>query len=120
MAAARPLVTVQGLDGVAGEQAPLPAVFTAPIRPDIVRTVHTNIAKNKRRGGLARAVEGGGGVARGRERPAHRARKYAAASPRRPLPGPAPSACGAAAASPRPLRSAPAPPRPAGSRTRSA
>jgi large subunit ribosomal protein L4e len=48
MAAARPLVTVQGLDGVAGEQAPLPAVFTAPIRPDIVRTVHTNIAKNKR------------------------------------------------------------------------
>ncbi|KIZ07413.1 60S ribosomal protein L4 [Monoraphidium neglectum] len=48
MAAARPLVTVQGLDGAAGEQSALPAVFTAPIRPDIVRTVHTNMAKNSR------------------------------------------------------------------------
>lgn len=48
MAAARPLVSVQGLDGSAGEQTALPAVFTAPIRPDIVRTVHTNMAKNAR------------------------------------------------------------------------
>jgi large subunit ribosomal protein L4e len=48
MAAARPLVSVQGLDGTAGEQTTLPAVFTAPIRPDIVRTVHTNMAKNHR------------------------------------------------------------------------
>lgn len=29
-------------------QTTLPAVFTAPIRPDIVRTIHTNMAKNKR------------------------------------------------------------------------
>ncbi|KAI8466632.1 MAG: component of cytosolic 80S ribosome and 60S large subunit [Monoraphidium minutum] len=48
MAAARPLVSVQGLDGTTGEQAALPAVFTVPIRPDIVRTVHTNMAKNHR------------------------------------------------------------------------
>lgn len=48
MAAARPLVSVQGLDGSAAEQTALPAVFTAPIRPDIVRTVHTNMAKNHR------------------------------------------------------------------------
>lgn len=48
MASARPLVSVQGLDGAAGEQTPLPAVFTSPIRPDIVRTVHTNMAKNSR------------------------------------------------------------------------
>ena len=48
MAAARPLVSVQGLDGAAGEQTSLPAVFTAPIRPDIVRTVHTSMAKNHR------------------------------------------------------------------------
>lgn len=48
MAAARPIVSVQGLDGSAAEQTALPAVFTAPIRPDIVRTVHTNMAKNHR------------------------------------------------------------------------
>jgi len=41
-------VSVQGLDGAAGEQTALPAVFTAPIRADIVRTVHTNMAKNSR------------------------------------------------------------------------
>jgi large subunit ribosomal protein L4e len=46
--AARPLVSVQGLDGSAAEQTKLPAVFTAPIRPDIVRTVHTNMNKNHR------------------------------------------------------------------------
>ncbi|KAF8056778.1 RPL4A [Scenedesmus sp. PABB004] len=38
----------QGLDGAAAEQTALPAVFGAPIRPDIVRTVHTNMAKNRR------------------------------------------------------------------------
>jgi large subunit ribosomal protein L4e len=48
MAAARPLVSVQGLDGSAAEQTALPAVFSAPIRPDIVRTVHTNMNKNHR------------------------------------------------------------------------
>ena len=48
MAAARPLATVQSLDGDATEQVALPAVFTAPIRPDIVRSVHTGMAKNNR------------------------------------------------------------------------
>ncbi|KXZ57029.1 hypothetical protein GPECTOR_1g93 [Gonium pectorale] len=49
MAAARPLVSIIDIEtGEAGEQSALPAVFTAPIRPDIVRTIHTNIAKNKR------------------------------------------------------------------------
>lgn len=79
MAAARPLVAVQGLDGTAvGQvsgidgasaeawkpmiyfralliinkllslQVELPAVFTAPIRSDIVQTVHTHMNKNKR------------------------------------------------------------------------
>eukprot|EP00591_Stephanopyxis_turris_P016573 CAMPEP_0195541588 /NCGR_PEP_ID=MMETSP0794_2-20130614/51166_1 /TAXON_ID=515487 /ORGANISM="Stephanopyxis turris, Strain CCMP 815" /LENGTH=377 /DNA_ID=CAMNT_0040675691 /DNA_START=50 /DNA_END=1183 /DNA_ORIENTATION=+ len=42
--AARPTVTVAGTtDTVA-----LPAVFTAPIRPDIVHLVHTQMAKNSR------------------------------------------------------------------------
>ena len=45
--AARPLVNVQGLDGPAG-QAQLPAVFSAPLRADIVQTVHTHLNKNKR------------------------------------------------------------------------
>ncbi len=45
---ARPLVSVQSLAGEAAEQAALPAVFTAPIRPDIIRQVHTGLAKNKR------------------------------------------------------------------------
>lgn len=42
------MVSVQGLDGSAAEQTTLPAVFSAPIRPDIVRTVHTNMNKNHR------------------------------------------------------------------------
>jgi large subunit ribosomal protein L4e len=48
MATARPVVGVLGADGAAVGQTPLPAVFSAPIRPDIVRTVHTNLAKNHR------------------------------------------------------------------------
>ncbi len=46
---ARPLVSVINVDsGEAAEQTALPAVFSAPIRPDIVRTIHTHMAKNKR------------------------------------------------------------------------
>jgi len=46
MAETRPLVTVYGADGAAtGASVPLPGVFAAPIRPDVVRSVHTNIAK---------------------------------------------------------------------------
>lgn len=47
-AAARPLVQIIGVDGEAAEQTTLPCVFTAPIRPDIVRTIHTHVSKNKR------------------------------------------------------------------------
>lgn len=48
MAASRPLVAIQSTDEGSSEQTNLPAVFTAPIRPDIVRQVHTGLAKNKR------------------------------------------------------------------------
>ncbi len=48
-AAARPLVTVQGGEGDAAiDSATLPAVFLSPIRPDVVQSVHTSLAKNKR------------------------------------------------------------------------
>ena len=50
MAAARPTVSVYSAeDGstVTGSVA-LPAVLTAPIRPDVVGFVHTNVAKNSR------------------------------------------------------------------------
>ena len=47
--AARPLVSVQDLDGSSKDQLALPLVFTkTPLRPDVVRTVHTNIRKNSR------------------------------------------------------------------------
>lgn len=47
--ASRPSVNVYGAssDAVVGT-VPLPAVFTAPIRNDIVQFVHTNMAKNSR------------------------------------------------------------------------
>jgi len=47
-AAARPLVTVFSASGEKAGTAPLPAVLTAPLRPDVVQFVHTNIAKNNR------------------------------------------------------------------------
>ncbi len=47
-AAARPLVTVQGGEGEYAASATLPEVFLAPIRPDVVQSVHTSLAKNKR------------------------------------------------------------------------
>ncbi|KAJ1817477.1 60S ribosomal protein L4B [Coemansia sp. RSA 2599] len=47
--AARPVVSVFGLNGAKLEATvPLPAVFTAPIRPDLVQFVHKNMAKNRR------------------------------------------------------------------------
>lgn len=42
------MVSVIGLDGSAAGQLALPAVFTAPIRPDLVTYVHTNMNKNHR------------------------------------------------------------------------
>jgi len=50
---ARPVISVFSLEGEKTSTTPLPAVFTAPIRPDIVQFVHTNMSKNKRQ---ARAV----------------------------------------------------------------
>ncbi|KAI9803797.1 MAG: hypothetical protein M1825_001677 [Sarcosagium campestre] len=45
----RPTVSVLSADGSAsGSTHPLPAVFKSPIRPDIVQSVHTGMAKNKR------------------------------------------------------------------------
>jgi large subunit ribosomal protein L4e len=46
--AARPVVTVQSTADEAGKQVQLPAVFLAPIRPDIVTFVHTSMNKNRR------------------------------------------------------------------------
>jgi len=46
--AARPVISVFSLEGEKTTTTPLPEVFTAPIRPDIVQFVHTNMAKNKR------------------------------------------------------------------------
>merc|ERR1712142_1252591 len=48
MAAARPLVTVYNDQGESNSQVTLPSVFKAPIRPDVVNFVHTNMAKNAR------------------------------------------------------------------------
>lgn len=46
--AARPLVGVQGADGETKEQTKLPAVFSAPIRPDVVQQVDTRLLRSKR------------------------------------------------------------------------
>merc|ERR1712174_127707 len=49
MAAARPVVSVYGANGDAsGQTVNLPAVFKAPIRPDVVTQVHTGLNKNSR------------------------------------------------------------------------
>ncbi|CEG69696.1 Putative 50S ribosomal protein L4e [Rhizopus microsporus] len=48
MSAARPVINVYADSGKSTTTVPLPAVFKAPIRPDIVNFVHTNMAKNKR------------------------------------------------------------------------
>merc|ERR1711962_252940 len=48
MAVARPLVSVFNEQGEAASQVTLPAVFKAPIRPDVVHFVHSNMAKNSR------------------------------------------------------------------------
>ncbi|KAJ6662879.1 hypothetical protein lerEdw1_011083 [Lerista edwardsae] len=49
MACTRPLVSVYSEKGeVSGKNVTMPAVFKAPIRPDIVNFVHTNLRKNNR------------------------------------------------------------------------
>lgn len=48
-ACARPLISVYSEKGESsGKNVNLPAVFKAPIRPDIVNFVHTNLRKNNR------------------------------------------------------------------------
>lgn len=48
-ACARPLISVYSEKGEAsGKNVTLPAVFKAPIRPDVVNFVHTNLRKNNR------------------------------------------------------------------------
>jgi large subunit ribosomal protein L4e len=46
--AARPLISVFSLTGEKSGETALPAVMTAPMRPDIVQFVHTNMSKNNR------------------------------------------------------------------------
>jgi|UniRef100_K3WFL8 large subunit ribosomal protein L4e len=51
LAASRPVVSVLSVEKETASvvaQVVLPAVFTAPIRPDVVNFVHTNMAKNNR------------------------------------------------------------------------
>lgn len=51
LAASRPVVSVFSVEketATVAAQVVLPAVFTAPIRPDVVNFVHTNMAKNNR------------------------------------------------------------------------
>ena len=48
MAEARPTVSVYTDGGDVVGEVPLPEVFSAPIRPDVVQFVHTNMAKNAR------------------------------------------------------------------------
>ncbi|OXA56639.1 60S ribosomal protein L4 [Folsomia candida] len=47
-ALARPLVTILDEKNVPSGSIPMPAVFKAPIRPDIVNFVHQNMSKNSR------------------------------------------------------------------------
>jgi len=46
--AARPTLTVWSAQGESSGSVPLPAVFTAPIRLDVVQQVHKSMAKNRR------------------------------------------------------------------------
>jgi len=49
LAAARPLISVyDDKNASTGTSVCLPAVFRAPVRPDIVSTIHNEIAKNRR------------------------------------------------------------------------
>ena len=45
---ARPAASVYDLQGKKVGEVKIPSVFSAPIRPDVVTFVHSNIAKNKR------------------------------------------------------------------------
>ncbi|KTG43368.1 hypothetical protein cypCar_00000164 [Cyprinus carpio] len=58
-ACARPLISVYSEKGeTSGKNVVLPAVFRAPIRPDVVNFVHTNMRKNKRQPYAVSALAG--------------------------------------------------------------
>ena len=58
-AAARPVVSVYGANGKAtGATVNMPAVFKAPIRPDVVTQVHTGLNKNNRQPYAVSAIAG--------------------------------------------------------------
>jgi len=44
----RPTVNIRSAEGAADGTVPLPHVFTAPIRPDVVALIHKNLSKNNR------------------------------------------------------------------------
>jgi len=50
MATARPVVSVYQFDSPSekAETVPMPHVLMSPLRPDLVRYIHTNVSKNKR------------------------------------------------------------------------
>ena len=50
MATARPVVSVYKSDDPSAKSGtvPMPVVLTTPLRPDLVRYVHTNVSKNRR------------------------------------------------------------------------
>ena len=57
--ATRPLVSVYNEKNEAtGAQIKLPAVFRAPIRPDIVSFIHDQVRKNKRQAYAVSTVAG--------------------------------------------------------------
>eukprot|EP01083_Nonionella_stella_P106282 306484_1 len=70
--AARPLVTVHSHeDGSQTKQIKLPSVLLAPIRPDILHFVHTNMAKNKRQAYSVKVHNGPTGIVAGHQHSAH-------------------------------------------------
>jgi len=54
----RPVLSVFSLSGEKTSTTPLPAVFEAPIRPDVVQFVHTNMNKNNRQAYAVSIVAG--------------------------------------------------------------
>eukprot|EP00478_Filoreta_tenera_P000520 GABV01000523.1.p1 GENE.GABV01000523.1~~GABV01000523.1.p1 ORF type:complete len:365 (+),score=137.36 GABV01000523.1:17-1111(+) len=69
--AANPLTSVYGLDGEKKGTTARPAVFTAPIRPDLIHDVHTSMAKNKRQAYGVKVHFGPAGIVAGHQHSAH-------------------------------------------------
>jgi large subunit ribosomal protein L4e len=68
--AARPLVSVHNATGVenfAAKTIAQPDVFTAPIRPDVVHFVHSNMAKNSRQAYSVKVHFGPSGIVAGHQ-----------------------------------------------------